>query len=760
MKVKYGYFPESSDKFIITDPDTPRNWYNYLYNENYITFTSQVGAGEGFLQDKKGTRLRLVNGRAVYIAEDGNYWLANALPVEEEREEYSCTHDFGYSVIHIKKNGISTDYGLFVPRENEAMLGGEVSFVTVRNESDKERTVSVISYIDTQMDAVYTRQGYSTAITKFDEANEAVLLCSKYYKWNGKNVRFYSSLMCNLPVSGFDCAQNGFIGTYGNIVTPKALVRHGGCTGSLSTCEKNCFALETKLTLAPHEEKRVLFACSIVDDVAKLADVRKTFLTDAGFENEFDKVKTYFKDTLCGLEIETPFEDLDHLINGWLPYVTNMGSAWARVRHNGYRDMVSDTECLASFNPALAKERIKRILTYQYSSGYAPRTFLDGKLKDNKFADCTVWLTYAVHTISMELGDISWLDDIVKFNDGTEASIYEHIRRSVDFLYNFKGLHGLTRIWGGDWNDNMNYAGLDGKGVSVWLTMAWYRANAQFGELAALRGDMDAVRLAEERAAEMKDLVDEYGWDKEGYYIYAYNDDDKKIGASDGEENRIFLNPQLWSVLSGIDKDGKALVAMETAEKRLRREMGIIVQTPPFTTPDYRVGNITRGIAGAYENGSVYLHTVAWKLAVDGILHDRELMEKDLITMLPYRNPVVAGRAEPYSMFNCYFEKETGHRYGTPGQSWRTASGQWMLKATIHYLFGLKGCMEGLEISPCLPASWKTCRLKKMFRGALVDITYVTAEEASITVNGKKINGNIVPIESGKTYNITVTITE
>ncbi len=758
MEIKYGHFPESGHKFIITDPDTPRNWYNYLYNENYITFISQVGFGEGFLQDRKGTRMRLVNGRAVYIAEEGQYWLANALPIEDEREEYACTHDFGCSVIHVKKNGISTDYGLFVPRENDAMLGGEVTFVTVRNESDRERTLSIISYIDTQMDAVQTRQGYTTAITKFDKENEAVVL-GKYYKWNGKNVRFYSSLMCNLPVAGYDCAQNGFIGPYGNIVTPKALVRGGHCTNSPSTCEKNCFALETTITLAPQEEKRVLFACSIVDDMAKLGEVRETFLTDAGFTREMGKVKSYFEDSLCGLEIETPFEDLDHLVGGWMPYVTNMGSTWARVRHNGYRDMVSDTECLASFNPTLAKARIKRILTYQYANGYAPRTFLDGNLKDNKFADCTVWLTYAVHTIVMELGDTSLLHEIVKFNDGTEASVYEHLRRSVDFLYNFKGLHGLVRIWGGDWNDNMNYAGLEGKGVSVWLTMAWYRANAQFKELAALLGNEEDVRVASERADEMRELVDEYGWDKEGYYIYAYNDDDKKIGASDGEENRIFLNPQLWSVLSGIDKDGKSRVAMNTAEARLRRKMGCIVQTPPFTKPNYRVGNITRGIAGAYENGSIYLHTIAWKLAVDGILGDRELMEKDLITMLPYRNPVVAGRAEPYAMFNCYFEEETGHRYGTPGQSWRTASGQWMLKAVIHYLFGLKGNMEGLEISPCLPASWKTCRLKKMFRGALVDITYVTADEAFITVNGEKIEGNTVPIESGGTYNIVVGIT-
>ena len=759
MNCKYGYFPEHSNEFIITEPDIPRNWYNYLFSDHYITFTSQVGAGEGFLQDRLGNRLRLVDDRAVYVVEDGNFWLANALPVEEEREEYSCTHGLGYSVIHVKKNGISTDYGLFVPRIDDPFTGCELSYVTVKNESDRERTVSVVSYIATQVDLAYTRQGYTPNHTEFDESFGGVVL-HKFSKWNGKTVTFRAALMSDAPVAHYDCARNAFIGTYGNMATPKALVRTGHCTNSTSTYEKACFALENEVTLAPGEEKRILFACALTESDEKLTALRKRFLNAEGFDRELAAVQEYYKDNLCGLKIETPFEDPDHLCNGWLPYATNMGSRWARVRHNGYRDMASDTECLAAFHPRLAAERIKRILTFQYSNGYAPRTIADGKIKDNKFADCTVWLTYAVHTIVMELGDLSFLDEVVAFNDKTEATVYEHIRRSVDFLYNFRGLHDLVRIWGGDWNDNLNAAGLEGKGVSVWLTMAWYRANTQLCELAELMGKTEDAELCRARGAEMRELVDRFGWDKEGYYIYAYNDEDRKIGSSeDADAPRIFLNPQLWAVLSGISKDGKELIAMENAEKLLRRELGCLVQTPPFTKYDPKIGNTTRSVPGTSENGSVYLHPVAWKLAVDGMLGRRDLMEKDLITLLPYRNPIVAGRAEPYTMFNCYFPEETGYRYGTPGQSWRTATGQWMLKAVIHYLFGLNGCMEGLRITPCLPASWDTCRITKTFRGATYRITYKCgAGEDSILVNGEALEGNVLPVKTGETYEVLVNI--
>ena len=348
----------------------------------YITFTSQVGTGEGVLQDNKGKRMRLVHGRAVYIAEGEEFYLANALPVEEERQEYSCTHGFGYSVIHMKKNDISTDYGLFVPRIEDAKLGTELSWVTLKNESAQTRTLSVISYVDTEVDAVYTPQGYTQRVTSYNKDLEAIYVQLRPSAWSGEEVIFRAGMLCSEPISHYDCAKNAFIGMYGNAVTPKALTRTGHCTDSTCSCEKACFALETEVTLTPGEQKRVLFACVVADSDEKIAALRANYLTDEGFDKALAEVKAHYEDTLCDLHIETPFEDLDYLCNGWLPYVTNMGSRWARVRHNGYRDMTSDTECLAAFNPALAAERIKRVLTYQYSNGYAPRTFSDGAIRD------------------------------------------------------------------------------------------------------------------------------------------------------------------------------------------------------------------------------------------------------------------------------------------------------------------------------------------------------------------------------------------
>ena len=80
---EYGHFSQKT--YVITDRETPRHWYNYLYNDEYICFISQVGFGMGFAQDKMGRRLNAVDDRAVYIVEGESYWQATGLPVYDEK---------------------------------------------------------------------------------------------------------------------------------------------------------------------------------------------------------------------------------------------------------------------------------------------------------------------------------------------------------------------------------------------------------------------------------------------------------------------------------------------------------------------------------------------------------------------------------------------------------------------------------------------------------------------------------------------------
>jgi cellobiose phosphorylase len=278
------------------------------------------------------------------------------------------------------------------------------------------------------------------------------------------------------------------IGPYGSVAHPLAADR-GGLSSSPCCGEKAAFAIEKETVLSPSEEKEIIFVLGIAFSREEIKKYMNIFASSEAFTAEKKKVLTKFTDEVSSVSINTPDKKLNCTFE-WLKHQSNLGSRWARVRHNGYRDMTSDTDCLASVNPDLALERFLRILSYQYPNGYAPRTFKDGKIQDNNYVDCAVWLPSAAHTLITELGDPSLLREEIPFNDGSTATVFEHLRRAMQYLYDFHGENGLIKIWGGDWHDGLNWAGLKGKGVSIWLSIAWYRANKLFVELAEMLGGL------------------------------------------------------------------------------------------------------------------------------------------------------------------------------------------------------------------------------------------------------------------------------
>ena len=593
-----------------------------------------------------------------------------------------------------------------------------------------------------------------------------------YEEYNGIATRSYAKIennqfqeisayfMADKKVSGYDTRKNAFIGVYGTEQEPEALRSGNGCTGSDCNAEKICLVLENTVTLQPGESAEFNYCLGLALHKDKLEAAAERFKSIA-IEKRFNTVKEKYKQEEGGVFIQTPDEKLNYLINTWTKHQTNMGSRWARVRHNGYRDMVSDSECLACFNPELAWERFKRALSYQYSNGYAPRTWLDGEIRDNNFADCAVWIPMAAATILGELGEAGLLNEEVAFNDGSVASVYEHVRRAVDFLWNFKGMYGLIKLWGGDWNDMMNQAGLEGRGVSVWLSIAWCRANNEFIRLARILGKTEDVSMAEERGYQMKKLINQYGWDGE-YYIDAINDDGERLGSKQCEEGKIYLIPQLWAVLADVADDKRREVLLKSIEKYLETPLGTLVSWPAYHKYIFNIGQMTQKPAGVHENGGVYLHPCCWKLAVDSILGDNEKVQRGLKKILPFHEEYHEKKCEPYIMCNSYFNEETGYRSGTAGQTWRSATGPWLTKALIQYVFGIRAEIDGIRLQPCLPSEWKECSLTKMFRGAVYEISYFQTQEggcnriAELLVNGGKWDRSYLPYEKGKIYQVKV----
>lgn len=735
----YGYFSEK--KFIITDRNTPRHWYNYMFNDEYVTFVSQVGFGQGLAQDDMGRRIMPVTDRNIYISDNCQFWQATGLPIHDELQDYRCEHNIGYTDISVVKNGIKSICRFFVPTSGKR----EIIRVTVENLSDETKTIKVIPFADTNIDNAYSPQGYQTTYAEFyADKNAAVGI--GYFDFGGSIGKQFSYLTSNRTVSSFDTRRTAFIGTYGNKQMPKALIENLGCLGTDCIAEKICLALENTLTLKVGEKTSIYYTLGVEDSIDAIPQ-----FTSEELEAQFNQMVKKHSNICGGVRIQTPWENLNNLFNDWLKYQTNMGSRWARVRHNGIRDLTSDTECLSCFQAELASDRLCRVMNYQYANGYAPRTFLDGNIRDNNFSDNMVWMVFAAHAITKELGDTGYLLRETAFNDHSSASVYEHAKRAVDFMWEFTGHHGLVRIWGGDWNDCMNYAGLKGKGVSVWLSIAFVRAAKMLSEMASWLGKNDDAAKYKEYAAAMQDRVNEFGW-KDDRFIYAISDDYNLIGAKECKEGSIFALPQLWSVFADFEKQ-RQTEAMDTLEKELNTDLGLLVSKPPYTEQLPYIGSMTQKYPGLHENGGVYLHAAVWKLAVDSLLGRADKVEEGLRKILPTDNTYFEKCGEPYVMFNSYLGTETGYRAGTPGQSWRTASGQWLLYSIVRFIYGLTPEFDGLKIKPCLPPSWENCSITKEFRGCTYSINFRGAGEVkSITVNGvpHETDKPIVPIDGAK----------
>lgn len=751
---EYGYFAENGKEYVITDRFTPRHWYNYYFNDTYNAFSSQVGFGQGFCQDDLGRRVYVVTDRRLYVTdkESGYYFGATGLPMREKNEQFRCRHGLGYSRIICKNHGIKVETLIFVPSNGNF----EVHTVTVTNERETDAKLGLIDYVDTEADGAYTPQGYNQGLGGFSAEDNAVR-CRFTTEFGGKGrTHGYVFMRSDAKIVSFDTRRNAFIGVYGTKDYPEALECENGCRNTDASCEKLCLAAEVRCDLAPRETRCISFLVGYADSEGGITGAGK-YLESGVPQLLFEEVVRQREDEISGVKIQTPDEKLNCAFNGFYQYATDMGSRWARVRHNGFRDIVSDTSCFGSYSPIIAWKRFVRILSYQYSNGYAPRTFIGGQIQNNNFSDCAVWLAFTAEDLINELGDLSLLDTVVPFNDRTEATVYEHIRRAVEYLYHFEGLHGLIRIWGGDWHDGMNEAGLQGKGVSVWLSIAWYRANNILIRFAKLRGDSETVLKHTEMGETMRNRIEQYGWDGE-YYLTAINDFGKKIGSHENEYGKIFLNAQIWAVFSQIAPEEKLQKLFDTVYERLESPLGTRIMAPAFEKPEKHIGNICYQPKGTLLNSSVYLHPMAWMLAAEAMLGRADKVEMTMKKILPWDHTYAMTYGEPYILYNFYHGPETEYREGTPGQSFRTASTAWFVKSMINFVFGLKPTLDGLELKPCLPPSWKKCSIDKEFRNAHYHISFEQTDGKikRITVNGEEQHGTLLPYEKGKDYLVTV----
>ena len=801
--MKFGYFDDRNKEYVITTPQTPLPWINYLGSEDFFSLVSNTAGGYSFYRDarmRRLTRYRYNNspldmdGHRIYIKDGDTVWNPGWQPTKTPLDSYSCRHGLGYTVVEGKKDGVTARQELFVPKGDAC----ELDRVTVCNESAAVKELDLFSYVefclwDAVDDSSNFQRNYSTGEV---EVEGSVI----YHKTEYRERRnHYAVFWANCPVDSFDTTRDAFCGVYGGPADPQA-VRAGHCSGSIAHGWAPVGALHIHLSLAPGESRSILFGLGYIENPQQekfIAPgvINKTrahammarYATDAQIDAARIALRTHWEELLSTYHLESGEEKLNRMVNIWHQYqcmVTfNMSRSASYYesgtgRGMGFRDSCQDLLGFVHIIPSRARERILDIAATQFEDGSAYHQYQPLTKKGNRdigtgFNDDPLWLIAGTAAYLRETGDWSILEGQVPFdNDAAKAQpLMEHLRRSFNFTCTHLGPHGLPLIGRADWNDCLNlncfstepgesfqtFGPSEGPNAeSVFIAGMFVRYGKDYVEICRHRGLEDEAKLAENAIAEMEKTVLDAGWDGE-WFLRAYDHYKNKIGSKECEDGKIFIEPQGFCVIAEIGlKEGNCLKAMESVEKYLDTKYGIVLLQPPYHRYHVELGEISSYPPGYKENAGIFCHNNPWiSIAETVVGRGNRAWQVYTRTCPAYIEDISEiHRTEPY-VYSQMIAGKDAPNFGEAKNSWLTGTAAWTFLNISQYILGIRPDYDGLIVDPCIPSFMDGFTAKRDFRGTTYHIEvenpdHVEKGVVSVTVDGNAIEGNLIPVDAGK----------
>ena len=747
-----GYFTER--EYVITDMKPRRPWNNYLWNEEAVCQCDQFGNGCSWRAI--GTQRRDIErgDRNLYIKdkESGEIYSANRNHADLPFDKHECHVGLGYQTIVSEYKNIATEFTILTPIKGAVTLFR----VKVKNTGATARDIGLYFCIlpkpDLSWHGAYGYAEYSERMNALLYHHDGFDLANDYTKL---------FVACDKKFNAYDLAHEQFRGEYNGYHNPIGLKNEKlSCKGSTFDGEYVA-AFQFDLTLAAGEEFEACFCAAAARSEEECLQLKEEYLFAGCFESEKIKQQKFNEQYLDVFTLESPDAYLNQQVNVWLKRQLSLGKTWGRLYGKGFRDVMQDITAFVSFDPTLARERILYALTYQYEDGNPIRMF-----EPNfrfPYNDGGVWITGAMLSYLHESGDFNILKEELSYLKGdsyesaswadafvTEPyvagkrkdSVLKHIQAAIDYLIGCRGERNLVLWRGGDWNDSLNSAGRQGKGESVWLSIATVKAIGELQEILMLVGGYEE-EIAKYEAAknDLKQAIEKHG--KVGdQYIYGINDNGELIGGKD----RIFLNPQSWAVLGNIAERDVLEKAMDSVEEKLKCKYGYVQCSPSFTKGSDCIGRVSYFQPGLVENGAVYNHGVAFKIAADCMLGRGDNAYKTF-KLISYDNPDNPNNGvEPYAVSNMYMGPENPYLAGFAPMSWVTGTAGWLYRCVTEFMCGIKATVKGLQVTPCLPTEWNEINITRKFRGATYKITVKRSEKKGVWVDGKEVEGNVLPL--------------
>lgn len=808
--MNFGFFDDANKEYAITTPETPLPWINYLGNEDFFSLISNTCGGYSFYKDAKLLRLTRyrynnvpadTNGRYYFIKHGDTVWNPAWQPSKTALDKYECRHGLGYSRFHSEKNGISAELTAFVPLHETC----EVNRLVLKNTTDAVQELTLTSYVEF---CFWNAVDDSTNFQRNLSLGEVEVCGSTiYHKTEYRERRnHYAYYTVNTPVDGFDTSRDEFLGVYGNIEHPKAVLA-GKANNSLASGGAVIGSHMIKITLQPGEEKNYIFLLGYAENPleekweapntinkapAKAAISR--FSTDEQVSTALNALKDYWEKLLSGYSVKSADEKLDRMVNIWNQYqcmVTfNMSRSASYFesgtgRGMGFRDSCQDLLGFVHLIPDRARQRILDIAATQFEDGSAYHQYQPLTKKGNSdigsgFNDDPLWLIAGTAAYIKETGDFSILEEMVDFNnDHTLAKpLLEHLKRSFDYTLTHLGPHKLPLIGRADWNDCLNlncFSKEPGESFqtfgpsegpvaeSVFIAGMFVKYGTEYAQIQKLLGNREEADRALAAVDEMYRTVLDAGWDGE-WFLRAYDANGEKVGSRECEEGKIYIEPQGFCVLADIGvKEGKAKQALDSVEKYLDTKYGIVLQQPAYSKYYLNLGEISSYPPGYKENAGIFCHNNPWvSIAETRIGRGSRAFEIYRRTCPAYiENISDIHRTEPY-VYSQMIAGKDAPKHGEAKNSWLTGTAAWTFVNVSQYILGIRPTFDGLEIDPCIPSEMDGFQAVRRYRGSSFHITvknpnHVEKGVKSMLVNGKEMTGFcILPEDGVKEYQVEI----
>jgi cellobiose phosphorylase len=782
--MQFGYFDDANKEYVITRPDTPKSWSNYLGSTEYGAIITNNAGGYSFYKSAAVGRFMRLRfnavpldqpGRTIYLHdhESKDYWSAAWQPVGKPLDRYKseCRHGSAYTIISSEYEGIRSETTYFVPlgRNFECWL------VKLTNLREKPRELSAFTYVeyagnwsaaDDLINLQYTQHTVKMAVENniIDHGtNVNIPEMPDNFAEKDQGRHTFQGLV-GAEIVGYDTDRAAFLGNYRGYGNPIA-VEQGKCTNSIAVGDNACGSLQARITLASGETKEFLVLMGIGHARVEGKAAAAEFADLSKVSEELAKLKSYWHDRIGGLTVETPDAELNSTLNMWGPFNCLITYAWSRAASLiyagerdglGFRDTVQDMLGVMHAIPEEAGRRLELMITGQVSTGGAMpvvRQFSHhpgsekAPIEEEYRSDDCLWLFNAIPAYVKETGDLSFYNKILPYADKGEDTVLGHLKRAIQFNLERSGAHGLPCGLSADWNDCIR---LGQKGETTFVGFQLRYALAVFVEICHLMIAEEEAKWAFAELAKLDRHLEKDAWDGE-WYLRAYREDGFKFGSKECSEGKIFLNPQSWALISGHASPQRARQTMQSVQLRLATEYGLMICDPPYIDTDFHVMRAALFNAGLKENASIFTHTQGWAVIAETLLGHGDLAYEYFRSYLPaaYNSRAEIREIEPY-VYCQFTHSKYSPRFGASRVPWLSGSATWSFYAATQYILGIQPEYNGLRIDPCIPSAWKEFKVTRLFRGKHLIIKVsnpngVQKGVKKLTLNGKELLGNFIP---------------